>query len=466
MQARRKVIFIRNLMWVLVLTGLLSVLSLYMAGCGDSENDSDTDGDSESNPDGDQEDEETPSDGDQSDTDGDGEETPLVNVLPFEPAGPDAAPDPMQPGPFPVGVKTYDFVDTSRQHNDTGEPRKLKVEVWYPAVQAAKDGPFYTYDLKAEALSQDMGDKAEKIQQSDIKGLETTSIRDAEIDREHARYPVVLFSHGAFGIRWQSTFYTIQLASHGYIVISVDHEENTVWDIIRDGYNALLVANSANKRPDDMIFVLDRFLEFDAEDDHFFSSTMDADNIGISGHSLGGLTSIATPCRDSRIKVSVPHSPAIYMGALIGGCHIDEYPVPVFVMGGTLDRTVPWKDQYCEYRMIDGTPKHIYEVVGGGHYTFSDMCKLDLVALAEDFDFGDAEDALHDGCSDTDNVPYEKAWLSINHYAIAYLNYHLRASENSWDYFVEKSEDPFDVVNFTEGQIPDWPEDGGCNPED
>ena len=27
--------------------------------------------------------------------------------LPFQPAGPEAAPDPMQPGPFPVGVRTY-----------------------------------------------------------------------------------------------------------------------------------------------------------------------------------------------------------------------------------------------------------------------------------------------------------------------------------------------------------------------
>ena len=32
------------------------------------------------------------------------------------------------------------------------------------------------------------------------------------------------------GIRWQSTFYTVMLASHGYVVLSPDHPGDTLQD--------------------------------------------------------------------------------------------------------------------------------------------------------------------------------------------------------------------------------------------
>src|SRR5262245_21997925 len=54
------------------------------------------------------------------------------STLPFEPAGPTAAPDPGLRGPFAVGVRTLTIEDPTRTEN--GAPRKLVTEVWYPAV--------------------------------------------------------------------------------------------------------------------------------------------------------------------------------------------------------------------------------------------------------------------------------------------------------------------------------------------
>ena len=429
----------RSILIFLLALVLTASLGLPLTGCGDS-GDSQVDGD----------------------TDGDVETDP--NPLPFQPAGPDAAPDPMEMGPFPVGVKTIDFVDNSRIYPNNlaeeykdweGKPRTLRTEIWYPATQEFKDGPFYALDMREEAAGAPLGDKKDIIVNSDIAPIETQSIRDADIDRAHGPYPIIFFSHGCNGIRWQSIFYTIHLASHGYIVISTDHEMNTLWEIIRLGWEQTSLIKSLDKRPADMTFLLDRFLEKNQDSEDFFYQTMIPEDVGITGHSLGGITASLMPCKDPRFKVVVNHSPAFSVGQLIGECDPDWYPVPIMTMGGTMDKTLTWCGQYCEYRdmVITDQPHYLYELIGGGHFTFSDICRLDLVKMTDELGMGSAaEDALEDGCA-TYNVDYKIAFKSIDYYATAFFNQFLRHSPASEDYLVEKSEAPFDVVNFYEGDI-------------
>ena len=57
-------------------------------------------------------------------------------------------------------------------------------------------------------------------------------MRDAETYAS-VRFPVVIFSHGKGGLRQQSTFYTAVLASHGYVVVSPDHEGDTIVELLR-----------------------------------------------------------------------------------------------------------------------------------------------------------------------------------------------------------------------------------------
>jgi len=468
----------------LMLLMLALLIGLCAVACGDDSTDV-TDGDTET-ADGDNvESDADATDGDEVDGDVDvagGDEETAVDgdsetvendsdaiteeILPFLPAGPETAPDPMAAGPFPVGVKTFDFYDESRPDKDTGNPRWLRTDIWYPATQAFKDGPFEPIDLAAEGqavpdLPQDIKDA---LAASSIQPIPVNQVRDADIDRSHGPYPVLLFSHGANGIRWQSVFYTLHLASHGYIVVSCDHENNVMWDLLKEGFASDATAVSASIRPVDMSFLLDRVTEFNNEEGNFFQGMADLDNVGISGHSLGGLTSIITPCQDSRIKVTVPHSPVIGIGMFIGGCSSD-YPVPTMIMGGTDDQTLPWCQMYCDYKnMMDADIRYMYELVGGGHYTFSDICRLDLLTLSEEIDLGsNAEDALTDGCGEN-NVPFEKGHQTINHYATAFLNWILRGSPASEDYLIDREEDPFDTVNFYKGDVEDWwGDEGGCD---
>ena len=384
--------------------------------------------------------------------------------LPFAPAGPGEAPDPMSFGPFPVGVRTYDLYDDSRPDPERGTGRWLRTDVWYPAVQAARDGERAVIDLKVEALGIDLGDKEDVIMNADIPEIPTEAVRDALLDASHGPYPVVLFSHGSNGIRWQSVFYTVHLASHGYIVISPDHDYNTLWDILIDGFMADTMADSLTKRPDDMRFLLDTLLGWHEDADSPFFGAVDGEHVAASGHSLGGVTSTALGCLDERIDVIVLHSPQIMAGQMIGGCMDKPYPVPSLTQGGTLDDTLTYCGQYCDYRheLFGDQPRYLMELVDGGHFTFSDVCLLDLVEVARELEMGsDAEHILTDGCGDF-NVDYEIAHDTINYYATAFLNGYLRGSEASLDLLVERDEAPFDVINFFEGDVPDFWGEGGC----
>ena len=383
---------------------------------------------------------------------------PLPDVGPE----PEEVPDPGARSPFPVGLVTLDLWDESRPDPATGEGRWLRTDVWYPATSEAA-GRVTRLDLEAEAAGIDLGDKDDVIRNADLPPIEIECVRDAELDGEHGPYPLVLFSHGANGIRWQSVFYTIHLASHGYVVASADHDHNTIWDVIREGFYAESIATSLARRPDDVRFLLDTLLEENDDPDSRFHGALDPDRVAVTGHSLGAVTSAALGCMDDRFKAVVLHSPQLQAGLLVGGCS-GPYPVPSLTMGGTLDDTLAWCGQYCGYRDLLGAeqPRYLYELVDGGHFTFSDICLLDLARVAAELELGDqATHILTDGCGE-DNVPYEKAHVTINHYATAFLGAYLRG-ETAWlAHLTERVDPPFDVVRFHEGDVPDLEAEGGC----
>ena len=51
---------------------------------------------------------------------------------------------------------------------------------------------------------------------------------------------------------------------------------------------------------------------------------------------------------------------------------------------------------------------------------------------------------------------------TINHYATAFLNGHMRGSTGSQDLLADRDDPPFDVVNFFTGDVPDFWGEGGC----
>ena len=277
-------------------------------------------------------------------------------------------------GPFPVGVKTLFLEDASRPDlGAPGESRPVTVEVYYPSTEAAVAG-----------LPMDV------VRVIGIDLATTPAFRDAAI--APGTFPLVLFSHGNGGIRFQSFFFAAHLASHGFIVASPDHHGNTFVDQLIDVEDP----DSATNRPLDMSFLIDQFTAFAAASGNFFEGAVDLDKIGMSGHSFGGYTTFALAggafglgtFSEPRIKAILPQAP-------FSGSFEDAFfatiTVPTLIVGGSLDETTPFPDN--QQRPFDQLASGAAVVAlanlrDAGHFTFSDFCEVDreLVAFLGGFD--------------------------------------------------------------------------------
>ena len=334
-------------------------------------------------------------------------------------AGPDSAPDPSAWGPFPVGIRTFET--TLYSYKDVA--RKIVVDVVYPTTEAFRDGPFEQIDLVALAPD----DVKPLMPAMEIEAIPVFMARDAEVRAHDGPYPLVIFSHGAFGVRFQSVFFTQYLASHGYIVVCPDHIGNTLYDMIKNGgYSMDPVVESAFDRPLDVDHLLNLMLEWNEAKGNDFEGTIDPDRIGMSGHSFGGYTSFYQGFEESRIKAILPMAPATQQLAAFG-YKLEEFPIPAMVMAGGADKTLETdKDMTMAYEKLPA-PKYYFELMTAGHYSFTDICSLNLKQLADDIGFGDAEDALEDGCG-PENVDVAFAHPLIR-------NVHLRDSVGSKVYY-------------------------------
>jgi predicted dienelactone hydrolase len=204
--------------------------------------------------------------------------------------------DPFGRGPFPVGVRSTSLHDPTRD-------RALPTEIWYPAAAAHRGQ-----------------DRAEATQDEysiliGLPGVRQEAVRDAA--PAAGRFPLVIFSHGYSGHRRQSTFWTTHLASHGYVVAAADHTGNTTKEIIEQTLAAqsgkpvpsLLdnVVSSLSERPDDARFLLAQMVDGAAGP---LAEHIDAEQIGMTGHSFGGWTTLTTVHHEPRIRAAVVLAPA------------------------------------------------------------------------------------------------------------------------------------------------------------
>ena len=343
-------------------------------------------------------------------------------------AGPEHSPDPAAWGPFPVGglTTTVELVDWE------GHPRTIRVEIWYPTTDVYADGPFEDIDLYADAPEEYKEILAPYA--NEIPSIPVQVSRDTPMRRGDGPYPVVLFSHGAYGVRFQSVFFTVPLASHGYIVVSMDHTGNVLYDMFGPaGFNEDGLVHSALNRPLDSVATLDEILARNETPGDLLEGMIRPDAIGMSGHSFGGYTSFHMGFSDPRIKAIVPQAPATGMLPIMG-FNFADFQIPVMVQADALDGTLPPETEMRPAYEGVPPPKFWFYLTTGGHFTYSNICQLDLLHIAEDLGIDGADNALDDGCAEY-NIPVEEAHPMINQFAIGFFNYYLRGSTGSLQYF-------------------------------
>jgi predicted dienelactone hydrolase len=348
--------------------------------------------------------------------------------LPFAPAGADAAPDPAVAGPYPVGIRRYAVVDEFRREED-GSPRTLALEVWYPAAESARDAAGETIFLFDELPP----DLQQGLERDDLGILDTLAVRDAPVRADDDdRYPLVVFSHGKGGTRLQSNFYTAYLASHGYVVAAPDHTGDTIVELLRE------VKGTGNIQPDstvealvyrpaDVLAVID-LLPDTVDDD--VARVVDFDHIGVSGHSFGAITSFLAASQDVRIDAIVAQTPGSQdLLGLQMRTPLDQMTIPMFIQSSTLDGTLPEETNAKPLYANMPSPKGWLSLHRGGHFTYSDLCVLDVEAINAALGL-DVSNVLEDGCG-PEALTTDVAFPVIRAHAIGFFNEHLRGSAGS-----------------------------------
>jgi dienelactone hydrolase len=250
------------------------------------------------------------------------------------PAGPAAGPASSNPakgvtltlpapnGRYATGESTFRLVDDQRPDPWTpSQPyRELMISVFYPAAHTSSR-PFTTQFPAGAAAA--IGTAAEQnfnlpAGLVNWAATKTHSVQDAGM--APGRFPVVLYSPGAGDSRDSNVTLVENLASQGYIVVTIDHtgeapatefpDGHIVGDSVVDaefaqaykaGTTLAFFTKLMSARQADTELVLDRLPGLPGR----LSRGMDLNRIGMFGHSAGGFTAANVMSTDPRIKAGV-----------------------------------------------------------------------------------------------------------------------------------------------------------------
>jgi predicted dienelactone hydrolase len=191
------------------------------------------------------------------------------------------APELADRGDYSVGIQTIDLIHEDQidilnygKGPDSLYDRPLKVEVWYPSDISDENNELIIYEeVMGNANSPDR-----PIIPFTFLGRAN---READPELEGGPYPLIIVSHGYTGSRLLFTYLTENLASKGYVVVSIDHAESTFRDAA--GFNSTLLNRSL-----DVLFVLNEIAQLSESNDSFLFGLVNADLAALIGYSMGG----------------------------------------------------------------------------------------------------------------------------------------------------------------------------------
>jgi len=321
--------------------------------------------------------------------------------------------------------------DPNRYDNSTDSERQLLVEVWYPTTEEAAGAPRtrivdFINDTWVPLVETVFGLLLPEEEMAYFY-RPTGSVPGAPVNTEHGPYPLVMFSHGNGGVRFQNHTLACHLASHGYIFVSADHTENAAFTALPDQlviFNPLLMVKNFLDRPQDMVFILDRLLEMNAPGSgDVLEGSIDPARISAVGHSFGGLP----------IMFLAQFEPRVRSGVTLAGPWISlalfQLEIPMMYMVGGEDRTVgvPYNEWIRDVYEQSPEPRFFIEFPDGGHYTFTDACGIAPTL------FGSG-----DGCGPGNRLEDDSPFVYIDHieaqaiqhaYILAFLEYTLNSDE-------------------------------------
>jgi len=232
---------------------------------------------------------------------------------------------PAPTGPHRIGTVSTRLVDTSR-HDPWVKSvpyRELMISVWYPAAgKPGGDGHHFAPYMTPGAAERWNAISPHGIPKDaiDFAAMRTHAREGAPADTSGGRRPVLLYAAGANDPRTWGTSAVEDLASHGYVVVTIDHTYEAPGVQFPDGsvktdaplYKALEEAQQNDSMPAllgkvldvrvaDSKFVLDRLGSLP----HGLSKVVDQKRAGMFGQSAGGIAAAETMYEDSRVRAGM-----------------------------------------------------------------------------------------------------------------------------------------------------------------
>lgn len=200
----------------------------------------------------------------------------------------------------------------SDPQSPAGDYRRVPLTVWYPADRDASPIAPYVPELSTISAGLEASGELSGIQVAGLGLVTANAHAGAAVATSDATYPVVLLSPGnATNVAFYGAL-AEELASHGYVVVGIDHPyQSAAVDIggvvavyAGDGPPGASVAGKIEERVADIRFVLDRLVA-DAAGLSPLQGRLDLQHVAAVGHSNGGIAAAEACMVDSRLSACV-----------------------------------------------------------------------------------------------------------------------------------------------------------------
>jgi dienelactone hydrolase len=231
---------------------------------------------------------------------------------------PASAPEglPAPTGRHQLGRASFDWVDPNRAElysANAADRRELVVWVWYPAAPSP--------GAERAVYLPEPWTPAGQLLGLDAAGLRSHAVEDAAVADEQSSYPVLVLSPSGFPPLLLAAI-AEELASHGYVVVGVNHTYETAVTVFVDGrvvpmspaavagllggsqtgpYQEQFAQRAAvcDCKAADLASVADQLEQLPADPSGLLAGRLDLDRLGGLGHSFGGNAALQW-CRDDR----------------------------------------------------------------------------------------------------------------------------------------------------------------------
>ena len=309
---------------------------------------------------------------------------------------------PTPSGPYQVGTRIYELVDGSRKEIYSGEDeaRRFTIQVWYPSEAGTSTEQARWMDhaeIYAPAIAHQIDMPSYFLDHLAL--VNVPAFKDAKAATADQGYPIILFSHGWTGFNAQNTGQALELASHGFIVVAVQHTYGAVITVFEDGtianYNPSALPKGApqdeyeaaahilsNQWAGDLGFTLDYLKSQNEDTNSAFYGLLDLSRVGVYGHSTGGGAAIQFCGTDSRCKALLGMDP--FMRPVSYEVLDSGAAQPSFFMfsQGWLDDVDKNRSNELFQRFIPYVSDSwgVISIEGADHYDFADLPLLSPLA--------------------------------------------------------------------------------------